>query len=105
MSHRGEPLRAGLTPAALADLEGIWDYIAKDSPEAAKAVTDAILESVTTLTEFPFMGHPRTDLADETLRVWPVHSYLIIYRPTPGVIEVIRVVSGFRDLLALFPEL
>ena len=104
MSHQGKPLRAVLTPAALVDLEGIWDYIAKDSPSAARAVSHTILESVTKLTEFPWMGHPRTDLADETLRVWPVHSYLIIYRPTPETVEILRVVSGFQDLLALFPE-
>ena len=59
---------------------------------------------MTRLTEIPLMGHPRTDLADETIRVWPVHSYLIIYRPTPEAVEIIRVVSGFQDLLALFPE-
>ena len=105
MNQRGEPLRAEFTPAALADLEGIWDYIAKDSAPAARVVTGTILESVTRLTEFPWMGQPRTDLADEALRVWPVHSYLIIYRPTPEAVEIIRVVSGFRDLLALFPEL
>jgi plasmid stabilization system protein ParE len=92
-----------LTPAATADLEGIWDFIAEDSPPAARAVTEDILNSITKLTDFPLMGHPRTDLADETLRVWPVHSYLIIYRPTLENIEILRVVSGFRDLLALFP--
>ena len=52
---------------------------------------------------FPMMGHPRDDLADETLRVWPIYNYLIIYRPSRSPIEVIRVLSGYRDLVALFP--
>jgi antitoxin ParD1/3/4/toxin ParE1/3/4 len=42
------------------------------------------------------------DLDDETLRVWPVHSYLIVYRPEQKPIEIVRVVSGFRDLFTLF---
>ncbi len=46
----------------------------------------------------PGMGHSRNDLADETLRAWPVHSYLIVYRPAQRPIEIVRVVSGFRDL-------
>lgn len=49
------------------------------------------------------MGHPRDDLADESLRVWPILGYLIVYRPDRQPIEVLRVLSGYRDLVALFP--
>lgn len=54
------------------------------------------------LAEWPGIGHERTDLADETLRVWTLQSYLIIYRPTSRPLEIVRVVSGYRDLVSLF---
>jgi plasmid stabilization system protein ParE len=54
------------------------------------------------LADFPHLGHPRSDLADEELRVWPVHTLLVIYRPETRPLEIIRVVSGYRDLKALF---
>lgn len=35
------------------------------------------------------------------MRFWVVHSYLIVYRAEVEPIEVVRVVSGFRDLIEL----
>jgi plasmid stabilization system protein ParE len=54
------------------------------------------------LAELPGLGHLRDDLADETLRVWTVHSYLRIYRPDPVPLQVVRVLGGYRDIAALF---
>lgn len=90
------------TPAAARDIEEIWTYIAEDSEAAADRAVDDIFEAVDALSEHPGMGHRREDLADETLRAWPVHSYLIVYRPETTPLEVIRVVSGYRDLIELF---
>lgn len=42
-----------------------------------------------------------TDLASESLRFWPVYSYLIIYRPNSEPIEVVRVLHGARDISAI----
>ncbi|WP_283806053.1 type II toxin-antitoxin system RelE/ParE family toxin [Bradyrhizobium sp. LTSP849] len=42
---------------AIADLEGIFNWIAQDSPVAAKKVTDRLFKSIGLLTSFPFMGH------------------------------------------------
>jgi len=95
-------IRYTFTLVAAADLEGIWDFIAEDSVTAADAVIEDIRSAVEALADMPGMGHSRDDLADETLRAWPVHSYLIVYRPMQRPIEIVRVVSGFRDLFALF---
>lgn len=93
------------TPAAARDLEEIWNYVARDSPDAADRVIGDIRDALEGLADHPRMGRQRDDLADETLRAWPVHSYLIIYRPEQRPIEIVRVVSGFRDLFSLFdPE-
>lgn len=42
---------------AMADLEGIFNWISQDSPAAARKVTDRLLKSIGLLTSFPFMGH------------------------------------------------
>lgn len=54
------------------------------------------------LAQHPGLGHVRDDLADESLKVRPVHSYLVIYRPDSSPLQVVRVLSGYRDIAALF---
>jgi toxin ParE1/3/4 len=39
------------------------------------------------------------------LRSFPVDRYLIFYRPVKGGIQIVRVLSGYQDLTAIFPEL
>jgi toxin ParE1/3/4 len=46
---------------ALADLEGIFDWIAQDSPATAKVVVDRLFSSTELLISFPFMGHAGRD--------------------------------------------
>jgi plasmid stabilization system protein ParE len=93
-----------LTRQAREDLFEIQDYIAQDSPAAADRVLGEIRKSASRLAERPGIGRLREDLADEPLRVWPVYSYLVIYRPQTRPLQIIRIVSGYRDLFALdFP--
>ncbi|MFP4148959.1 MAG: type II toxin-antitoxin system RelE/ParE family toxin, partial [Nitriliruptoraceae bacterium] len=54
------------------------------------------------LADHPGLGHLREDLADEALRVWTVHSYLVIYRPDARPLQIVRVLSGYRDIAILF---
>ena len=42
---------------ALADLEDIFNWIAQESPAAAKTVVDRLFSSTELLIDFPFMGH------------------------------------------------
>jgi plasmid stabilization system protein ParE len=95
-------MRFVLSPAAQNDLHDIWDFIARDSVSAADRVFDEIIEMMNTLADMPGMGHRRDDLADETLRALSVRSYLIVYRPDAVPLEVVRIVSGYRDIEALF---
>ena len=41
------------------------------------------------------------DLADEPLRFWRVYTYLIIYRFESKPIEIVRVLSAYRDIRKL----
>ena len=93
--------RYRISDRAQADLDEIWLYIAHDSVDAADRVLDRIREAIVGLAQMPHMGHLREDLVEEPLRFWPAYSYLIVYRPDTDPIEIVRVVSGHRDLSRL----
>jgi plasmid stabilization system protein ParE len=95
------PQKPILSQEALSDLDEIWLYIAQDNPTAADRVVDELYAASYKLAEFPGMGHLREDLIDEPLRFWSVYQYLIIYRPEAQPIEIVRVVSGHRDITQL----
>ena len=85
-------------PRAEADLVDIWRYIAQDSPANADRLLDRIND---TMNRLPFMGQARFDLA-LGLRMFPVGSYLIFFRPIQEGIEVIRVLHGKRNITVRF---
>lgn len=93
--------RYALTRLAAGDLEQIWEFIPGDHLEAADRVIEDFHDALEALADFPEMGHRRDDLADAALRIWPVHSYLIVYRTERRPIEIVRIVRGFRDLFPL----
>lgn len=88
-------------PEAEADLDEIWLYIAQDDPDAADRFLDFIEERCQLLAENPLMGRSRPELAPG-LRSFPAGDYIIFYSPIQGGVEIVRVVSGARDIDALF---
>jgi toxin ParE1/3/4 len=63
---------------ALADLEGIFEWIAKDNPAAAKAVVDRLFSGTELLASFPLIGHAGRDPG--TLEwVVPRLPYIVVY--------------------------
>ena len=91
-----------LSREAAGDLREIHDHIAADDPAAARRVLEDLRTAMHRLAEHPGLGHLREDLADEALRVWTVHSYLVIYRPDAQPLQVVRVLSGYRNIQAIF---
>lgn len=49
----------------------------------------------------PGIGRTRDELA-ESLRSFPVGNYVIFYRAMPDGIDIVRVLSGFRDIPNVF---
>ncbi|HEX4961151.1 MAG TPA: type II toxin-antitoxin system RelE/ParE family toxin [Thermoanaerobaculia bacterium] len=93
-----------LTPAAREDLVEIYDYISKDSPNAARRVLAELRSAMSKLARMPELGHFRRDLASEPFRFWSVYSYLVIYRSEARPIQVLRVLHGARDVRAILEE-
>jgi len=89
------------TSQANIDLLEIWLFIAEDNSTAADRWTEDINEKCKMLAEFPELGQ-RCDNLAKSLRCFSVGNYVIFYRPVENGINLIRVISGARDIEALF---
>jgi len=88
-------------PEAEADLLEIAVYIAQDDLAASDRFIDAVAEKLELLARHPTMGRLRSELAPN-VRSFPVGQYVIFYRPTRNGIDVVRILSGARDIPSLF---
>ncbi len=93
--------RYRLSEQSRSDLDDIWLYIASDNLIAADRFIDELLGKFQTLGAQPGIGRTRDELA-ESLRSFPVGNYVIFYRAMQDGIEVVRVLSGFRDIPNVF---
>lgn len=89
--------RYRLRPEAAADLEGIGDHIAGDSPARAAAFVRELRAACGRSAQTPGMGAPRDELRPG-LRMFPVRGYLIFYQAADRGIEIVRVLNGARDV-------
>lgn len=90
-----------ISPMAEQDIDEIVTYIAQENPSAALKLLDRLYEAMNKLASQPFMGHQRKDLTNRAVRFWPVaFHYLIVYKDC-NPIEVVRVLSGYRDIANL----
>lgn len=93
--------RYRLTPSARLDVLEILSHIHDQSPAGAVRVLRELRAACAMIASRPGIGHRRNDLADEALRVWPVFSYLVIYRPRTRPVQIVRVLHGARDVAAV----
>lgn len=95
MAHR-------LAPQARAELDDIWDYITRESGNAAAAdrVIDAITARFYLLGQYPHMGRARDDLRPG-LRSHPAGAYVIIYTIDGMDVVILHVLHSRRDIEGL----
>ena len=93
--------RFRVADAARTDLDNIWNYIAHDDLEAADRFVRLLISKFPILASMPEMGLKRDELSPG-LRIFPVHNYIIFYRPIKEGVEIVRVLHGARDLPPLF---
>jgi plasmid stabilization system protein ParE len=89
------------SPEARLDLFEIWEYIARDNIGAADRVIEEIREAINLLARNPDLGHLRKDFTTKPVRFWSIYSYLIVYDPATRPLEVVRVLSGYRDIATI----
>lgn len=73
---------------ALGDLEAIYQWIARDNPNAAKSVVERIFTSTELLASFPLMGRAGTEAGT---REWvvPRLPYIVVYEVSDERSEVV----------------
>lgn len=93
-------MRVEIAQAAQRDLDQIEAHIAEKNPDAASRMHARLSKACLTLARMP-----RRYVWDERIRLHrrSVGAYLIFYRATERV-EIVRVIHGARDWLALLSE-
>ena len=90
-----------ISPLASRDLDDIFDYFAEFSVDAGERFVDDFNKKCRNLVAFPHIGRAYTEM-ELSLRGIPLSGYVI--RVNENSIEIVRVVSGYRDLNSLFTE-
>lgn len=81
------------TTQAADDLEAIYDFIARDSPQYAQLIIEGILAAVDSLEQFPLLGRAVPERQRGELRELIKPPYRIVYK----VGEVIHILTIFRS--------
>ena len=89
-----------ILPLAWQDIDQISDYyLSKAGAHYAKRITDRLLDTISSLSVFPFAGArlPDPELARQGYRKILCDDYICIYKIIEKAVYVYRVVNGRRD--------
>jgi toxin ParE1/3/4 len=89
------------TEAAVADLTGIVEYIAQDSPTDAARQLDRIRERAATLVDTPLRGRVPPEFHHFGIGTWRelvIRPWRLVYRVEGNVVSVLAVLDARRDL-------
>ena len=92
------------TDQALADVEAVCLYIARDAPRYAELVARRVFQTTDRLVAFPRLGRVVPEIGRDDIREVIVQSYLLIYRLLPDEVEVLTVHHGASPLTDLEPS-
>ena len=89
-------MRLRWTPAAAEDLESIHTYLSQHHPSFAQPTIRLLYNSARSLRNFTERGRPGT-ISETRELVLPRLPYIIVYRVTDQVIEILRIYHGAQD--------
>ena len=86
-----------LRPAALADLEAIWDFTAaRWSPDQADAYIKGISAAFERIGENPRLVPERTEFTPP-VRIYRCEAHIIVYTEDDDHVSVVRIRHGHED--------
>lgn len=91
-----------ISPAASRDLDEIVNYFVSRNIEAGERLIQEFNQKCKKLVN-PNIGRSYAEI-EPSLRGVPLDGYVILYRVREDCLEIVRVVSGYRDLGSLFSK-
>jgi toxin ParE1/3/4 len=92
-----------ITLPASQDLDAISEYFLERSIDAGDCFVETFNQKCTYLARYPYIGKSYAHLRPG-LRGLLLMGYIIFYRVVGDDVEILRVVSGYRDLRDVFSE-
>ncbi|MGE4274334.1 MAG: type II toxin-antitoxin system RelE/ParE family toxin [Desulfitobacterium sp.] len=97
-------MRIEWSEPAVLDLEGIKEFIERDSDYYAIEFTSRIIEMVEKLFDFPNLGRKVPEVEDEKIREIVFHNYRLIYKLSDESILVLAIIHVARELNSIKPQ-
>ena len=92
-------MRLTWSDVAEADLDDLYDYIARDVPYYAEQFVDRLIEAISILKDNPRLGRRVPEAEErEDVRELIFQSYRIIYLVEVDQVHILTVIHGSRDL-------
>jgi toxin ParE1/3/4 len=85
------------SPSAKADIQSIYDFIARENPRAAADVVSAIEEATSRLSLFPLSGRTGAVAATRELVIGRL-PYIAVYQVTDRDLQIIAVFHAAQDV-------
>lgn len=88
-------MKVRFTRQARRDIDAVYDFIARDNPDAAQRTLDRIKHMVATLPDHPRMGRPGRNEGTREFVV-PGLPYIVAYRNTPTSVDIVSIIHAAR---------
>lgn len=92
-----------ITVSASKDLEAISDYFLSKSVDAGDRFVKSFGQKCNYLATFPYIGKSYEHLKPN-LRGLSLMGYIVFYQVSAESIEILRVISGYRNVDKIFME-
>jgi toxin ParE1/3/4 len=89
-------MRLRWTPLAADDLESIYNYVSENHPTFAHSTAQLLYDTVRSLRRSPERGRLGVEPGMRELKL-PRLPYIIVYRVTSEIVEVIRIFHTAQD--------
>jgi addiction module RelE/StbE family toxin len=86
------------TSQALADLEAIGDFIARDAPSFAQIFVNRVFQAVERLENFPYSGRLVPEISQDNIREIIFGSYRIVYLVNNEEVNILTIFHSSRQL-------
>jgi toxin ParE1/3/4 len=93
-------MRFRLLPEAELELDGIWQFLARESAneKIADAQIDSLTDSFWLLGRHPRMGRYWNPRLTPGLRTFPVGQYVVFYRIGENELFILHILRGSRNI-------